>query len=183
MGRGEESDKVWWEERGVRCHLNASDEERSVFLSELDVLISPSRWEGFNLPLVEAHASGTVGLAFDVGAHPETTPFLLSNLADARFLLEEWQRDRTKLENASERCYRYSRQKFTWQATAIELGSHLDRVVATSDWGPWRRSPVMKVWRMVVGRYRIDGISGISKAVAARVRKLPARLLSKIKPR
>ena len=39
------------------------------------------------------------------------------------------------------------------------------------------------VWRMVVGRYRIDGISGISKAIAARVRKLPARLLSKIKPR
>jgi glycosyltransferase involved in cell wall biosynthesis len=183
MGRGEESDRLWWEERGVRCHLNASDEERSVFLSELDVLISPSRWEGFNLPLVEAHASGTVGLAFDVGAHPETTPFLLSNLADAMFLLEEWQRDRSKLKLASERCYRYSRQKFTWQATAMELGAHLDRVVATANWGPWRRSPLMKVWRMVVGRYRIDGVSGISKAVAARVRKLAARLLSRFKSR
>ena len=180
MGRGDESDKVWWEQRGVRCYVNATDEERSVYLSELDVLISPSRWEGFNLPLVEAHASGTVGLAFDVGAHPETTPFLLSNLADATFLLEEWHGDRGKLKLASDRCYRYSRQKFTWQATAMELGSHLDRVVATVNWGPWRRSPMMKVWRMVVGRYRIDGITGISKAVAARVRKIPSRLLAKL---
>ncbi len=180
MGRGDESDRVWWEERGVRCHVNATDEERSVYLSALDVLISPSRWEGFNLPLVEAHASGTVGLAFDVGAHPETTPFLLSNLADATFLLEEWHNDRSKLKLASDRCYHYARQKFTWQATAIELGSHLDHVVATVNWGPWRRSPVMKVWRMVVGRYRIDGISGISKAVAARAKKLPSRLLAKL---
>jgi hypothetical protein len=102
-------------------------------------------------------------------------------LADAMFLLEEWQRDRSKLKLASERCYRYSRQKFTWQATAMELGSHLERVVATADWGPWRRSPLLKVWRMVVGRYRIDGITGISKAVAARVKKVPSRLLAKLK--
>jgi hypothetical protein len=32
---------------------------------------------------------------------------------------------------------------------------------------------------MVVGRYRIDGIMGISKAVAARVKKVPSRLLAK----
>ena len=181
MGRGEESDKIWWEERGVRCHLNATDEERSLFLSELDVLISPSRWEGFNLPLVEAHASGTVGLAFDVGAHPETTPYVLSNLDDAIFLLDEWQRDRSKLKLASDRCYAYSRQKFTWQATSMELGSHLDRVVASANWGPWRRSPMMKVWRMVVGRYRIDGISGISKAVWARGKKIPSRVRAKLR--
>ena len=65
----------------------------------------------------------------------------------------------------------------------MELGAHLDRVVVTANWGPWRRSPLMKVWRMVVGRYRIDGISGISKAVVARVRKLASRLLSKIDSR
>ncbi len=181
MGRGEETDRLWWEERGVRCLLNASDEERSTFLSELDVLISPSQWEGFNLPLVEAHASGTVGLAFDVGAHPETTPFLLSNLADATFLLEEWQRDRSKLHVASLRCYNYARKKFPWQATATELGAHLDQVVASANWGPWRRSPIMKVWRMVVGRYRIDGFMGISKAILARLRLLPSRVLRKFK--
>lgn len=181
MGRGEETDRLWWEERGVRCLLNASDEERSTFLSELDVLISPSQWEGFNLPLVEAHASGTVGLAFDVGAHPETTPFLLSNLADATFLLEEWQRDRSKLHVASLRCYNYARKKFPWQATATELGAHLDRVVASAASGRWRRSPIMKVWRMVVGRYRIDGFMGISKAVLARLRLLPSRVLRRFK--
>ena len=181
MGRGEESDRLWWEERGVHCHLNATDEERSTFLSELDVFISPSKWEGFNLPLVEAHASGTVGLAFDVGAHPETTPYVLANIADANFLLEEWQRDSALLQLASERCYAYARKKFPWEATAIELGAYLDGVVASANWGPWRRSRIMKIWRMVVGRYRIDGFIGITKAVVARVRKLAGRALAKLR--
>ena len=181
MGRGEESDRLWWEERGVHCHLNATDEERSTFLSKLDVFISPSKWEGFNLPLVEAHASGTVGLAFDVGAHPETTPYVLANIADANFLLEEWQRDSALLQLASERCYAYARKKFPWEATAIELGAYLDGVVASANWGPWRRSRIMKIWRMVVGRYRIDGFIGITKAVVARVRKLAGRALAKLR--
>ena len=181
MGRGEESDRLWWEERGVHCHLNATDEERSIFLSELDVFISPSKWEGFNLPLVEAHASGTVGLAFDVGAHPETTPYVLANIADANFLLEEWQRDSALLQLASERCYAYARKKFPWEATAIELGAYLDGVVASANWGPWRRSRIMKIWRMVVGRYRIDGFIGITKSVVARVRKLAGRALAKLR--
>jgi len=183
MGRGEEADRQWWEQRGVRCFLNATDEERSAYLSELDVLISPSKWEGFNLPLVEAHASGTVGLAFDAGAHPETTPYLLANVADAIFLLEEWNADRSRLREASERCYRYSRKKFPWEATALELSVHLDRVVASAHWGPWRRSRAMKAWRMVVGRYRIDGILGIGRAVYARVRRLGGQVLDKARLR
>lgn len=170
MGRGEESDREWWEERGVRCHLNATDEERSAYLRDLDVFISPSRWEGFNLPLVEAHASGTVGLAFDVGAHPETTPYLLAHLSDATFLLEEWAADRTRLLDASDRCYDYARSRFPWEATAVELASHLDRVVtAGGHVASWRRSRPMRIWRMVVGRYRIDGFGGIAAALLARV--------------
>ena len=169
MGKGEDSDRVWWEERGVTCHLNATDEERSEYLRDLDVLISPSKWEGFNLPLVEAHASGTVGLAFDVGAHPETTPYVLAWVGDATFLLEEWQRDRERLLDASDACYRYARTKFLWDATAMELAGHLDQVRAARAWKPWRRSRVMKVWRMTVGRYRIDGVKGIGRALGSRV--------------
>lgn len=179
MGRGVESDRQFWEDRGVRCYLNATDEERSAYLSQLDVFISPSKWEGFNLPLVEAHASGTVGLAFDAGAHPETTPFLLANVEDGVFLIDEWASDRSRLLIASQQCYRYSRRKFSWEGTAMELGAHLDRVMETAHWGPWRRSRPMKLWRMVLGRYRIDGVSGISKAVLGRVRRLGGRLVAK----
>jgi hypothetical protein len=61
----------------------------------------------------------------------------------------------------------------------MELGAHLDRVMETAHWGPWRRSRPMKLWRMVLGRYRIDGVSGISKAVLGRVRRLGGRLVAK----
>ena len=94
MGRGTDADRDRWESLGVEVHLNATDEERSVYLRDLDVLVSPSMWEGFNLPLVEAQASGTVGVAFDIGAHPETTPFLASSLDDLTLLLRAWNNNR-----------------------------------------------------------------------------------------
>jgi glycosyltransferase involved in cell wall biosynthesis len=128
MGRGSDEDRDRWEAVGVEVHLNASDDERASYLRDLDVLISPSLWEGFNLPLVEAQASGTVGLAFDVGAHPETTPYLMSTLDDAADLLGAWRDDREELARASRSAYRFARSKFTWDQSARLLASHLDDV-------------------------------------------------------
>ena len=128
MGRGSDEDRNRWEALGVEVHLNASDGERASYLRDLDVLVSPSMWEGFNLPLVEAQALGTVGLAFDVGAHPETTPYLMSNLDDAADLLGVWRDDREELGRASRSAYRFARSKFTWDLSARLLASHLDDV-------------------------------------------------------
>ena len=128
MGRGTDDDRDRWEALDVEVHLNASDDERATYLRNLDVLVSPSMWEGFNLPLVEAQASGTVGMAFDVGAHPETTPYLMSNLDDAVDLLGVWGDNRDELARASRTSYRFARSKFTWDTSARLLASHLDDV-------------------------------------------------------
>ena len=44
--------------RGLTVHLNAGDAARDRYLHELDVFVTCSRWEGFNLPLLEAQAQG-----------------------------------------------------------------------------------------------------------------------------
>ena len=128
MGRGTDEDCDRWEALGVEVHLNASDDERATYLRDLDVLVSPSMWEGFNLPLVEAQASGTVGMAFDVGAHSETTPYLMSNLDDAADLLGVWRDDRDELARVSRLAYRFARSKFTWDMSARLLAAHLDDI-------------------------------------------------------
>lgn len=118
MGRGATQDKEALENLGIVVHLNASDEERLEYLSELDIFVSTSLWEGFNLPVVEAQASGTVGIAFDVGAHPETTPFITRGLDDMVSLIEHYCKHPDLLRKHSDMCERWVRDRFRWEKTA-----------------------------------------------------------------
>ena len=164
MGRGTEDDRDRWEALGVEVHLNASDDERARYLRDLDVLVSPSMWEGFNLPLVEAQASGTVGMAFDVGAHPETTPYLMSNLDDAADLLGVWCDDREELARASRSAYRFARSKFTWDETARTLASHLDDV-ARPPRVPDPQGPVSSRVDRLERLVRREGLVGAGRVI------------------
>lgn len=141
MGRGSESDADAFRNVGIDVILNATDDQRRQFLDETDVFFSPSRWEGFNLPLVEAQHAGCASMAFDVGAHPETTPYVMRNLDDVEVLLCDWIDDRQALFDAGQRCRRFVDTKFTWDATAARVAQLLDEVVTTSSRGPalWRR--------------------------------------------
>ena len=167
MGRGTDADRDRWESLGVEVHLNATDEERAVYLRDLDVLVSPSMWEGFNLPLVEAQASGTVAVAFDVGAHPETTPFLASSLDDATRLLRAWNNDRDQLERAGSRSYRFARSKFTWDYTSRLLATHLDEVAPTPPPAPTPSRWLRQLTRFD-GLVRREGPVGATRVVLQR---------------
>jgi len=114
MGRGTRQDKELFEAMGVTVHLNASDEERLEYLEGLDIFISTSLWEGFNLPLVEAQASGTVGIAFDVGAHPETTPIVTRGLDEMVSLIRHYAQHPELLQRHASMCERWVRSRFSW---------------------------------------------------------------------
>ena len=103
---------------GIRPHLNLSDSEKSEYLRSLDVFLSFSLWEGFNLPLAEAQSEGTFSLAFDTGAHPEVCPFIVSNLRQIIPYLQRAREDRDWLTEQSQRCHAFVRDRFTWSAAA-----------------------------------------------------------------
>lgn len=124
MGRGETHDGAFFTEQGFSVHLNASDQERAEYLQNLDVFISTSLWEGCNLPLLEAQASGTVGIAFDTGAHPEMTPLIARNLQDMVVLIQQYCANPELLMQHSHLCHDFARKRFNWQqaaAATIEL--------------------------------------------------------------
>jgi glycosyltransferase involved in cell wall biosynthesis len=174
MGRGEESDRQRWESLGVTTFLNSTDEERSTYLRDLDVLFSPSLWEGFNLPVVEAAASGTVGVAFDIGAHPETTPFLVRDLNDFKVLLETWIHDRALLSDASQTAYSYARSKFRWSESARGLAGHLDEVLDQRSSALSRGESIPKRVLRVVKR---EGLAGFIKLIITKTVRVGKRLL------
>lgn len=126
MGRGTPEDAAVFEARGLRVHLNSSDAQRTAFLRQIDVFVSPSLWEGTNLPLVEAAALGTPALAFDTGAHPEFTPLVYSNVDQLSAQLLAYERDRLGLlREHGDLCYRYIRRAMSWDTAALQLGALL----------------------------------------------------------
>ena len=106
---------------GWVVHSGVSDAERNSWLRRCHVVVSPSLWEGFNLPLVEAQALGTLALAFDTGAHAEVTPFVCGGLPEMEGLLIALDRDRDLLARYSADSYQFVRQRFDWDKAAAAL--------------------------------------------------------------
>ncbi len=70
-GAGSAADAEWVRASGAIPLANLPPARMGEFYSALDVYICASRWEGFNLPLVEAAWHGVPGLAYACGAHGE----------------------------------------------------------------------------------------------------------------
>ena len=121
MGKGTEEDAALFESQGVKAKLNGTEEEKQNYLRGLDVFVSCSLWEGCNLPLIEAQALGTPGIAFDVGAHPEVTPLIATNISEIVSMIRAFHRNPALLQNTSRESYHFVRNRFTWQKAAETL--------------------------------------------------------------
>jgi GT2 family glycosyltransferase len=121
MGRGTPEDAAYFQSIGIETYLNAPDEQKWEYLRKLDLFFSPSLWEGCNLPLLEAQASGTMSFAFDTGAHPEMSPFIISSMDEAVALIKQISSDRNLLLKNSLLSYHFVRNKFYWKESAINF--------------------------------------------------------------
>lgn len=71
VGRGDESVEPLLRNAGIIPFLNQSRESMAAVYAGADIFLNTSKWEGFNLPLVEAQFQGTPVIALNVCAHPE----------------------------------------------------------------------------------------------------------------
>lgn len=127
MGKGTAKDARPFAERGFTVHLNATEENRNSFLADMDVFVSTSLWEGTNLPLVEAQALGTPGLALDTGAHPEFTPLIFSSVEEIALQIRAYSDDMdgTLLHRHGLMAYRFVRATMSWPQAAERIDSLL----------------------------------------------------------
>jgi glycosyltransferase involved in cell wall biosynthesis len=147
MGRGEPADAERLTSAGFVVHRNATDAERTAFLRGIDVFISPSKWEGTNLPLVEAQALGTPGLAFDTGAHPEFTPLVFSSVALMAEQVSAYARDRAVLEEHGRLCRQFVRDTMQWNRAGAQLAGLVKD--QAPDLPPARRNLMERIRRKV----------------------------------
>ncbi|MHB8168211.1 MAG: glycosyltransferase family 4 protein [Thermoleophilia bacterium] len=71
VGFGGPREREWLTANGVLVLENAPAEQMPAIFSACDLYLTGSRWEGFDLPLVEAQSFGKPVAALDIGAHPE----------------------------------------------------------------------------------------------------------------
>jgi glycosyltransferase involved in cell wall biosynthesis len=126
-GAGSPEDEAWVRSEGAIPAANLAREEMAGFYCSLDLYVCPSRWEGFNLPLLEAAWFSVPSVAYNIGAHGEHAPGLL---VDELSLDELGRAGLTLLRDAHLRRHfqqsAHSRARhFTWDRSAQQFEAHL----------------------------------------------------------
>jgi glycosyltransferase involved in cell wall biosynthesis len=126
-GAGSGADADWVRASGAVPLLNLPPERMGEFYSALDVYVCASRWEGFNLPLVEAAWYAVPGIAYECGAHGEhvTQVLVPDGAADALAAAAlELVRDESKRRALGEAAFAKA-QEFSWDIAAARFNEVL----------------------------------------------------------
>lgn len=121
-GRGDDADAARIRRSGGIPLIDVPEGEMAALYAAADIYLTASRWEGFDLPIIEAAYQGTPTVALRVGAHPEVVSdgrsgLLVRDIAELREAAEG-------LAAASERrramgeAARAWAQRFTWSRAA-----------------------------------------------------------------
>jgi glycosyltransferase involved in cell wall biosynthesis len=131
-GAGSPADADWVRASGAVPLTNLAPERMGEFYSALDIYMCASRWEGFNLPLVEAAWHGVPGLAYACGAHGEHVTQVLVPDGDLDALTAaalELARDSTRRRALGQAAYQRARE-FSWDSAAARFNDVLAKVLA-----------------------------------------------------
>lgn len=124
-GRVSDKDIRKLRDHGVTVLANLTSEELARSYSAADVLINLSRWEGFNLALLEAQFQGTPVVAYDLGPHPEIvrhseTGLLAKTPQDFFRSVVRISNDRELREKLGRQALSFARD-FTWDTSVAKL--------------------------------------------------------------
>lgn len=119
-GAGYENDAQWIQGYGAIPLLYLPTEDMPGFFDALDVYVCASRWEGFNLPILEAAWHGAPSVAYDAGAHGEHVTSVLVRDGDFDGLCHEVGElavNPSKLKELSDQAWKKA-QPFSWDKVA-----------------------------------------------------------------
>jgi len=127
-GLGDESDKKWLESEGVTPFVGPDDNTLALLYSTANCYVSASKWEGFNLPLVESGHYSTPYVAYRVGAHEEVVDdkggFLVKTKEEFISKIEEVILDKDKRSQLSIGSRKNAR-RFLW----VDIGREYKEII------------------------------------------------------
>jgi len=129
LAQGGEAIKKDLEKNGIRVFSDVSEDFKAALLTESDVFFSPSLWEGFDLPLVEAQYLGTAAVALSTGAHPEVCPFHFSTIDEVVNQINALCANEEYRLWCAKTCENFVTRKFNWENYVPRLVSLLQDAV------------------------------------------------------
>ncbi len=120
-GIGSAEDVEWLKRNRVIPLANIHPSKMPDFYVALDIYATLSRWEGLNLPILEASWFSVPSVALNVGAHPEIPVSILANGVEefteqvSRLSLNK--EERTRLGQTSKN----KAQRFNWETASDEF--------------------------------------------------------------
>jgi glycosyltransferase involved in cell wall biosynthesis len=129
------ADPRWFEveessRKNVTCIGHPSDGELLEVVRAIDAGISPSLWEGFNLPVVELHYLGKPAFAFNLAAHPEVvaSPDLLcAGPEEMALKLHDALGEESRPAWAEPAILGPWQQKFSWERVLVDFQRVMER--------------------------------------------------------
>jgi glycosyltransferase involved in cell wall biosynthesis len=131
-GFGSASDENQLSFQGASAHACVPQHELKEALHACDVFITGTRWEGFNLPVVEAQLMGRPCIAYAVAAHPEVVGpggFLVTNQDEFVARMEQLAADRDLRARMGEAATGWA-ARFRWDAAAAAFAETIETVLA-----------------------------------------------------
>jgi GT2 family glycosyltransferase len=125
LGQNGSKVKKELEKNGFYVVIDIDDHLKKEILKQSDIFFSPSLWEGFNLPLVEAEYLGIPSIAFSIGSHPEVCPFHFGNINETVQFISSLYKDNKFHKSCAQVCMTFVKNKFKWKDNVCKISSIL----------------------------------------------------------
>ncbi len=137
VGYGSKNDEELLKNRGILSISNAPEEIMSLIFESCDIYTTCSRWEGFDLPVAEAHSFGKPSVCYDIGAHPEIsrdglTGFVVKNKDEFLEKLEILISDPQKRKEMGQNAKDFSKE-FKWENSVNQYNKLIKKMLGLKD--------------------------------------------------
>ncbi|MGM0365697.1 MAG: glycosyltransferase [Actinomycetota bacterium] len=137
VGYGTENDEALLRNQGIKVIKNAPEGLMPMIYKACDIYITCSKWEGFDLPVAEAHSFKKPAVCYDIGAHPEVardgvTGFIVKDQAQFIEKLTRLIEDRELRKKLGQSAHQFSKN-FHWQDTVDRYDGQIKKILGLKD--------------------------------------------------
>jgi len=133
VGFGSGNDEIALKNEGILSITNAPWEMMPIIYSSCDVYATCTKWEGFDLPVVEAQSFGKPSICYNLCAHPEIsknseTGFLVNTKEEFLNRILELSSD-IVLRNKMSLNAKKNSDSFTWEKTTYQYDKAIKKIL------------------------------------------------------
>lgn len=137
VGYGSKNDEELLRNQGILSIRNAPEELMPLIYKSSDIYTTCSRWEGFDLPIAEAHSFERPTLSYSICAHPEIsqngkTGFLVKNKKEFIEKLEILVNNPELRKEMGAEAREYSK-RFTWENSVKQYHQIIKKMLNLKD--------------------------------------------------